>query len=265
MGTSLKVFGVKKLVKEFSKHVHARKRGKVIFVNRTKPPESVFAGVIDSWVSMDCDDFVGELRLRRPDLFQAQGRLQLPTTKLLTVSGKNVTKPGEKAVEGQKHHVDDTEDEKENRGCIRPVKEIRTPSAQRRIKIIKTPVSRSTSGTNLIPRLVSESLSQTPRTPSQQKQLPTPPPSRTRAVTPSTSRKKAGSGFTSTSPFKRRKLGNELRIWSDHESDALSAVEDDPEDGLSKPGGSTKMSRIEVLAPFVYQIEEGMNRKRKRP
>ena len=58
MGTSLKVHGLKKLVKEFAKVTHARKGPKtpgiVIFVNKT-PPGSEWEGVIDYHVEGDTD------------------------------------------------------------------------------------------------------------------------------------------------------------------------------------------------------------------
>ena len=72
MGTSLKVHGLKILVKEFAKAVHT-KGGKVIFVNRTKPPESIWSDVIDYWVECDCDAWVLDLKDRREDIWLPQG------------------------------------------------------------------------------------------------------------------------------------------------------------------------------------------------
>ncbi|CAK5280299.1 unnamed protein product [Mycena citricolor] len=65
MGTSLKVHGLKKLVKEFAKTVHGSSTpengkkwaGKVVFVNRT-PPSSEWAGIIDYHVAGDTDTWV---------------------------------------------------------------------------------------------------------------------------------------------------------------------------------------------------------------
>ncbi|KAJ7361521.1 DHS-like NAD/FAD-binding domain-containing protein [Mycena albidolilacea] len=67
MGTSLKVHGLKKLVKEFAKTVHslapsspakAKKWvGKVVFVNRT-PPGAEWAGIIDYHVAGETDAWV---------------------------------------------------------------------------------------------------------------------------------------------------------------------------------------------------------------
>lgn len=65
LGTSLKVHGLKVLVREFAKAVHSR-CGKVVFVNFTKPPESVWSDVIDYWVQWDCDTWVEDLKQRKP-------------------------------------------------------------------------------------------------------------------------------------------------------------------------------------------------------
>lgn len=68
LGTSLRVHGLKVIVKEFAKTVHDR-GGKVIFVNRTKPPESTWKDTIDYWVGWDCDAWVLDLQKRRPDIW----------------------------------------------------------------------------------------------------------------------------------------------------------------------------------------------------
>ena len=72
LGTSMRVHGLKVLVKEFAKAVHDR-GGKVVFVNFTKPPESVWADVIDYWVQWDCDAWVGDLQKRKPALWLPPG------------------------------------------------------------------------------------------------------------------------------------------------------------------------------------------------
>lgn len=64
LGTSLKVHGLKIIVKEFANVVH-NKGGKVIFVNRTKPPESTWGEVIDYWVCDDCDAWVIDMKERQ--------------------------------------------------------------------------------------------------------------------------------------------------------------------------------------------------------
>lgn len=69
LGTSLRVHGLKIMVREFAKAVHGR-GGKVIFVNQTKPPESIWGDVIDYWVEWDCDAWVEDLRERRKDIWQ---------------------------------------------------------------------------------------------------------------------------------------------------------------------------------------------------
>jgi NAD-dependent SIR2 family protein deacetylase len=75
MGTSLKVHGLKVMVKEFAKAVHTR-GGKVVFVNRTKPPESIWGDVIDYWVEWDCDTWVLDLKERREDIWLPQGAIE---------------------------------------------------------------------------------------------------------------------------------------------------------------------------------------------
>ncbi|KAL2066044.1 hypothetical protein VTL71DRAFT_2115 [Oculimacula yallundae] len=72
MGTSLKVHGLKNIVRQFAKAVHA-KGGKVIYVNYTKLPESVWGDVIDYWVGWDCDKWVLDLKSRREDLWLPPG------------------------------------------------------------------------------------------------------------------------------------------------------------------------------------------------
>lgn len=69
LGTSLRVHGLKIMVKEFAQAVHAR-GGSVIFVNQTKPPESQWGDVIDYWVEWDCDAWVSDLKERRNDIWQ---------------------------------------------------------------------------------------------------------------------------------------------------------------------------------------------------
>ena len=83
LGTSLHVHGLKTMVREFAKAVHAKagRKGKVIFVNLTKPSESVWKDVLDYWVSMDCDAWVHSMRKHRPDMFQTQPRLNMQVTK----------------------------------------------------------------------------------------------------------------------------------------------------------------------------------------
>ncbi|KAK0124794.1 hypothetical protein ONS96_008675 [Cadophora gregata f. sp. sojae] len=72
MGTSLRVHGLKIMVREFAKAVHSR-GGKVVFVNQTKPSESTWGDIIDYWVSWDCDQWVLDLKDRREDLWLPPG------------------------------------------------------------------------------------------------------------------------------------------------------------------------------------------------
>lgn len=91
LGTSLHVHGLKTMVREFAKAVHAKagSKGKVVFVNLTRPSESVWKGVLDYWVSMDCDAWVHSMRKHRPDIFQTQPRLDIQVTK---VNNKQILK-----------------------------------------------------------------------------------------------------------------------------------------------------------------------------
>ncbi|KZO90205.1 DHS-like NAD/FAD-binding domain-containing protein [Calocera viscosa TUFC12733] len=110
MGTSLKVHGLKRLVREFAAAVHARAErvggqegkggkkqpamlGKVLFVNRT-PPSSEWAGVIDYHVQGETDAWVArveeEWRRLRPQDWEVQTTLdELPAK-----ARAKVSKPG---------------------------------------------------------------------------------------------------------------------------------------------------------------------------
>ena len=74
MGTSLKVHGLKRLVKQFAKAVHAKK-GLVVFVNAT-PPSKEWEGVIDVHVHGETDRWVErveeEWRRVRPQDWETQ-------------------------------------------------------------------------------------------------------------------------------------------------------------------------------------------------
>lgn len=76
MGTSLKVHGLKTVVREFAKSVHNRKDGKVIFVNYTKPADSVWADVFDFWIEMDCDAWVEDLKEKKPIMWLPPGSVE---------------------------------------------------------------------------------------------------------------------------------------------------------------------------------------------
>ena len=80
LGTSLKVHGLKNLVKEFARAVHSKKDGKVIFVNLSPPSESSWKGTIDYWIETKCDtwaqDKFREKQTRIP--FKARKKNDLP-------------------------------------------------------------------------------------------------------------------------------------------------------------------------------------------
>lgn len=93
MGTSLKVHGLKKLVKDFAKAVHASKpsttgtprsakswQGKVVFVNKT-PPGSEWEDVIDYHVSGETDCWVEKVledwKKMRPSDWEVQQTLDV--------------------------------------------------------------------------------------------------------------------------------------------------------------------------------------------
>ena len=80
-GTSLKVYGIKKLVKDFANKVHANK-GQVIFINKVELATSEWKDVIDYWVEGDCDEWVHDLKSRMPNLWMKQEILPvMPITK----------------------------------------------------------------------------------------------------------------------------------------------------------------------------------------
>lgn len=77
LGTSLKVHGLKVFVKQFARAVHAR-GGRVVFVNNTPPPDSVWSDAIDFFVAMDCDAWVADVKARRAGIWEKQTRLSIP-------------------------------------------------------------------------------------------------------------------------------------------------------------------------------------------
>jgi NAD-dependent SIR2 family protein deacetylase len=102
MGTSLKVHGLKVLVKEFAKAIHAR-GGTVVFINRTKPSESTWGDVIDYWVEMDCDEWVLDLKVRRRDIWLPAGSVEeAPVRKTSTGDTKDLPKKRPQALRDDK-------------------------------------------------------------------------------------------------------------------------------------------------------------------
>jgi NAD+-dependent protein deacetylase SIR2 len=126
MGTSLKVFGLQKIVREFAKAVHSQKHGdgRVIFVNRTRPSESMWEGVIDDYVAMDCDEWVEDLKQRRHDLWLRQGEI-----------GAAVKKS---PIPSKKRKAENEVVDKENRPLKKPkiVVEIPKPQGSPRKKLV---------------------------------------------------------------------------------------------------------------------------------
>ncbi|KAJ1555450.1 hypothetical protein HK096_008058, partial [Nowakowskiella sp. JEL0078] len=86
MGTSLKVHGIKRLVKDLAKTVHERK-GKVIFINRTELSRAEWEGVFDYYVQSNTDDAVEALelecsRIQAMNLRSLEKRLTKPKLKV---------------------------------------------------------------------------------------------------------------------------------------------------------------------------------------
>lgn len=70
-GTSLKVVGIQKLVRQAAKAVKAR-GGIVVFVNKSEVGQCSWTDVIDYHVEADCDEWVSNLKTRIPDFFAVQ-------------------------------------------------------------------------------------------------------------------------------------------------------------------------------------------------
>ncbi|KAI1420203.1 DHS-like NAD/FAD-binding domain-containing protein [Xylaria sp. FL1777] len=88
LGTSLRVHGLKVMVKEFARAVH-KKGGKVVFINFTKPSESAWGDVLDYWIEWDCDAWVEDLRTRKPLLWLSPNeRLEMDRQRRETLAEK---------------------------------------------------------------------------------------------------------------------------------------------------------------------------------
>ena len=170
MGTSLHVHGLKVLVREFAKSVHARAggKGKVIFVNLSRPSESVWKDIIDYWVCMDCDDWIGALKCHRPDLWHIQSELTPQVTKATCKAAQphsiKVAKPA-------------NEEEKENpSGVLRtpPKMKERTSTSRSRMPLSDTTGTAFKRTSNSLPGSSSEKNLKRKQSTTLQ-QLPTPP------------------------------------------------------------------------------------------
>lgn len=98
-GTSLKVPGLKTLIKNFAKAVHAS-GGQVIFINSTDVITSEWSQVIDYHVQCRSDDFVQHLKVARPDFFTKQSTLDAVArvTKVVSCGTKPLTDKHEKNI-----------------------------------------------------------------------------------------------------------------------------------------------------------------------
>ncbi|KAL8722322.1 MAG: hypothetical protein Q9225_001170 [Loekoesia sp. 1 TL-2023] len=172
LGTSLHVQGVRTLVKEFARCVHARPkaRGKVIFVNLSRPSESIWKDSIDYWVSMDCDAWIGSLRRHRPDIWQFQTELKARIAKKDVQRLTKVSTPTKSKVADK----DKTENVASTSSSSLPSPHRRTPGRPRSKPLaeIKSNEEYRIKGQNR--QATSSPDSKRDETPSQ---LPTPPPS----------------------------------------------------------------------------------------
>ncbi|KAK6337035.1 hypothetical protein TWF718_009820 [Orbilia javanica] len=73
-GTSLKVIGLKRIVKAFASKVKTR-GGKVVYINATPAADSIWGDVIDYHIQMDCDAWIRDLKLRRQEIWLHQSLL----------------------------------------------------------------------------------------------------------------------------------------------------------------------------------------------
>ncbi|KAG6079878.1 hypothetical protein E4U15_003574 [Claviceps sp. LM218 group G6] len=111
LGTSLRVHGLKVMVREFAKAVHSR-GGKVVFVNLTEPPKSVWGDMIDYWVQWDCDAWVEDLQVRIPGLWhEPEGPKQKKKTDCSGTSEGSEKEDGENEDDKEKENEMDKRDE----------------------------------------------------------------------------------------------------------------------------------------------------------
>ena len=199
LGTSLKVHGFKKIVKEFAKSVHARKNGKVIFVNLSPPAESVWKDAIDYWIDMDCDAWVQDIQRRRADMFLQQKPLDWNVTKV-DVDGniKNF----------EAHSQDDGIKDKENRMLPEPALLNKIPDVtcgRGTIEEARRP-PQTPQCNNRVTKILGE------------RQLPTPPYTQHRATCGNVDLSRTLAQHDLGTPSKRRKL-TDILIYCDSEED----------------------------------------------
>ena len=213
LGTSLHVHGLKVMVREFAKAVHARAggKGKVVFVNLSKPSDSAWKDVIDYWVSMDCDEWVGAMRRHRSDIWQIQRELKPTVSKGLN---KTMTKPITSP-----HYPAKALEDKENV----PAEQngIFTPQIPRPMVVVtpkkKSPLQDFAFGFVSQMRKVAANLTPTKTTGEQDSsQLPTPPSTGSRSRFQSSPEKRSRTDDDDellATPSKRRKPT--ISIWED--------------------------------------------------
>jgi len=219
LGTSLHVHGLKVLVKEFAKSVHARAggKGKVIFVNLSRPTESVWKDVFDYWVDMDCDEWVGAMRKHRHDLFQVQDELKFGISKRIGKTKKTiVSSPPLSAMDDDKENVEVNPASTPRKNMTHP-KVLVTPK-----KTLPLQAKASNKGSDFLDQL--QAAARASRKPNEQTQLddqlqlPTPPGTGHRAKLQTPSKKRS---LVETyqdmfdTPSKRKKTA--LTVWEDED------------------------------------------------
>ncbi|KAI0195510.1 DHS-like NAD/FAD-binding domain-containing protein [Astrocystis sublimbata] len=122
LGTSLRVHGLKVMVKQFAKAVH-QKGGKVIFINFTKPSESAWGDVLDYWIEWDCDAWVEDLKTRKPVLWLSPDeRLELDRQRRETLAEKKreAVRKRESIAEKKRESLEDKKDSSTKQSTTTP-------------------------------------------------------------------------------------------------------------------------------------------------
>ena len=131
LGTSLRVHGLKVMVKEFAKAVH-NKGGKVVFINFTKPSESVWGDSIDYWIQWDCDAWVTDLKDRKPHLWLSPEEIQeLEKQKRETLAEKRRENMLKRESTGERKREGSGENRRQTIETSRPRIPPKNPSAMR--------------------------------------------------------------------------------------------------------------------------------------
>ena len=142
-GTSLKVHGIKKLVKNFAKTIHANK-GTVIFVNKDELGKSEWGNVFDYWVQGDCDAWIHDVKSRIPNLWMKQEPLPImPIIKPASKKGM----PLSVAVLTLASKLVLTVEDKENQVPSTPKKVVKAVAYQTTV-VSRSPLSPSKRGIN---------------------------------------------------------------------------------------------------------------------